>query len=121
MSFPSTPQPFSVPNTFSSSVTDGIPQIVVPDVINNNGIKEVEPWTYKKFSPVDILYSRFGISAITSIATFSLLAYINPVFVQEESDVNNRIEKMKPSVYTLYVISIVIFLFMMFIPTASLS
>lgn len=121
MSLSSTPQPFSVPTTFSSSVSESVPQIVVPDVINNNGIKEVEPWTYKKFSPVDILYSRFGISAITSITTFALLAYINPVFVQEDSDVNNRIEKMKPSVSTLYVISIVIFLFMMFIPTGSFS
>lgn len=115
-----TPQPFTVPTTLSNSVPNIVP-IIVPDVVNNNSINNVEPWVYKKFSPMDILYSRFGIATVTSLLSFAILAYTNPVFVQEESDVNNRIERMKPSISTLYVISIVIFLFMMFFPTQSLS
>lgn len=108
-------QPFSVPTTLSSSVPKFEP-IVVPDVINGGLIKDVEPWVYKKFSPMDIFYSRFGISATTSILSFAILCYINPVFVQEDSDESNRIEKMKPSISTLYVISIIVFLIMMFVP-----
>jgi len=64
----------------SSSVPKFEP-IVVPDVVNGGLIKDVEPWVYKKFSPFDIFYSRFGISATTSILSFAILCYINPVFV----------------------------------------
>lgn len=112
-------EPFSVPTTLTESVPKLEP-IVVPDVVNGGVIKDVEPWVYKKFSPVDVIYSRFGIASITSIVSFFILSYMNPVFVQECSDENNRIERMKPCVTTLYVISVVVFLFIMFVPIQKL-
>jgi len=91
--------------------------VSVPTVLSNNPkFQPIPEWTYKRFQITDIFYSRVGISAITSLLTFSILSVTNPPFVQENND--NPIEISKPSLPVLYCISLVIFILMMVVPVS---
>lgn len=99
----------------------GIPSISpvsVPNVLTNtdSSFQPIPEWTYKRFQVIDILYSKVGISAITSLLTFSILSITNPPFVQEVND--NPIEISRPSLPVLYCISLVIFMLMMVVPVS---
>jgi len=95
-----------------------IQPVAVPNALTpiNSQYQPVPEWTYKKFHITDIFYSKIGISSITSLLTFSILATINPPFVQETSE--NPIEINKPSFPILYCISLVIFVMMMVVPVS---
>jgi len=91
--------------------------VAVPTILSNNSkFQPIPEWTYKRFQISDIFYSRVGISAITSLLTFSILSVTNPPFVQERND--NPIEISKPSLPVLYCISLVIFILMMVVPVS---
>ena len=99
----------------------GIPSrstVPVPNVLTNidSSFQPIPEWTYKRFQVTDILYSKVGISAITSLLTFSILSITNPPFVQEVND--NPIEISRPSLPVLYCISLVIFMLMMVVPVS---
>lgn len=120
----------SVPSvqTPSQPLTAPSPQPIVPDLGINNEIpvsvpnvlstpsqfQSIPEWTYKRFHVMDVFHSKVGISAMTSLLTFSILSIINPPFVQESGD--NPIEISKPSFPILYCISLVIFIMMMVVP-----
>lgn len=125
--------PFPSIETISS--TPSISQTATPPIVPNLGVAPTKPieipsalspnpvgyepipeWTYKRFQLTDIFYSKIGISSITSLLTFSILATINPPFVQEKSE--NPIEISKPSFPILYCISLVIFVMMMVVPVS---
>lgn len=97
--------------------------VSVPTVLsstNNNSNPKFQPipeWTYKRFHVTDVFYSKIGISAITSLLTFSVLSITNPPFVQEKNE--NPIEISKPSLTVLYCISLIIFILMMVVPVSS--
>lgn len=90
------------------------PTVSVPNIISKEQYQEIPAWTYRKFQLSDLLYSKVGISATTSLCAFSILSVLNPPFVQEKSD--NPIEINKPSFTILYSISLFVFLFMMVVP-----
>lgn len=99
----------------------GVPSrspVPVPNVLTNtdSSFQPIPEWTYKRFQVIDILYSKVGISAITSLLTFSILSITNPPFVQEVND--NPIEISRPSLPVLYCISLVIFMLMMVVPVS---
>ena len=96
---------------------DSSRSVFVPTVLSNNAhFQPIPEWTYKRFHLTDIFYSKVGISAITSLLTFSVLSITNPPFVQETND--NPIEISKPSLPVLYCISLVIFILMMVVPVS---
>lgn len=90
------------------------PTVPLPNIIPNEQYQEIPAWTYRKFQLTDLFYSKVGISAGTSLVTFSILSVLNPPFVQEKSE--NPIEINKPSFTVLYCISLVVFIFMMVVP-----
>ena len=91
--------------------------VSVPNVLSSNpNFQPIPEWTYKRFQVTDIFYSKVGISAITSLLTFSVLSITNPPFVQESND--NPIEISKPSLPVLYCISLIIFILMMVVPVS---
>lgn len=99
----------------------GVPSrstVPVPNVLTSTdaSFQPIPEWTYKRFQVTDILYSKVGISAITSLLTFSILSITNPPFVQEVND--NPIEISRPSLPVLYCISLVIFMLMMVVPVS---
>lgn len=94
--------------------------VSVPDVLSGGGNSNFQPipeWTYKRFQLTDIFYSKVGISAITSMLTFSILSITNPPFVQESNE--NPIEISKPSFPILYCISLIVFVIMMVVPVSA--
>jgi len=106
-------------NTFI--VPDSIPQIPnptdslrVPDTVTGQNIKMPE-WNYNNFGPLAIFHTKIGIASFTSIATFGILSTLNPPFVQEGHG-ENRIETKKPSMTILYIISLIVFIFIMIVP-----
>ena len=105
-------QPFIVPDINGTVPT--IQPLRVPENVSGENIRDIPDWTYKKFSITDIFQSKLGISATTSLATFALLAYMNPPFIQQNGD--NEIEVRKPSMPALYTLSIMVFFIMMFVP-----
>lgn len=105
-------QPFVVPDI--NGTMPRIAPLRVPDVVSGVNVKNVPDWTYKKFSVFDIFQSKLGISATTAIATFVLLAYMNPPFIQQKGA--NEIETRKPSLISMYGISIAVFLILIMIP-----
>ena len=90
------------------------PPVPVPAVFQKEQFQEIPAWTYRKFQLSDLLYSKVGISAATSLCAFSILSVLNPPFVQEKSE--NPIEISKPSFTVLYCISLAVFVFMMVVP-----
>jgi hypothetical protein len=91
--------------------------VSVPNVLSNSSqFQAIPEWTYKRFHLMDVFYSKIGISAMTSLLTFSVLSIINPPFVQEKGE--NPIEISKPSFPILYCISLVIFIMMMVVPVS---
>ena len=93
------------------------PIVSVPDVLSNPGqFQAIPEWTYKRFRVMDVFYSKVGISAMTSLVTFSILSIVNPPFVQEKGD--NPVEISKPSFPILYCISLIIFIIMMVVPVS---
>lgn len=114
-------QPLTAPSPQSIIVPDlGINNntpVSVPDVLSTpNQFQSIPEWTYKRFHVMDVFHSKVGISAMTSLLTFSILSIINPPFVQEDG--NNPIEINKPSFPILYCISLVIFIMMMVVPVS---
>ncbi|CAM9203079.1 unnamed protein product [Pylaiella littoralis] len=93
-----------------------VPTVPVPNVLSSEQYQAIPAWTYKKFELADLLYSKVGISAATSLSAFSILSVLNPPFVQERSD--NPVEINKPSVTVLYSISLLVFVFMMVVPVS---
>lgn len=104
-------QPFVVPDV---GTIPSIPPIRVPDNVSGENIKDIPDWTYKQFSISDVFQSKLGISCTTSIATFALLAYMNPPFVQTGG--GNEIETRRPSLPALYLISGFVFMMIMILP-----
>lgn len=93
------------------------PLVSVPDVISTPGqFQSIPEWTYKRFHLMDVFYSKVGISAMTSLFTFSILSIVNPPFVQEKGE--NPVEISKPSFPVLYCISLIIFIIMMVVPVS---
>ena len=105
-------QPFSVPSTLQPELVT--PKIPVPDVITGENLKEIPAWEYKQWSIFDFLHTKLGIAIITSIATFGILAYQNPPFVQEKTE--NTIETGKPSMSAIYTASFAVFLVVYLLP-----
>ena len=97
-------------------VSPSVP-VSVPNVLNNSKYQPIPEWTYRRFHIMDIFYSKIGISAITSLLTFSILSVTNPPFVQESNE--NPIEISRPSFSILYCISLVIFVIMMVVPVSN--
>lgn len=107
--------PTLVPDLGIKTPTVQVPNVLSPVQGATGGTYQSIPeWTYKRFQLTDIFYSKIGISAITSLLTFSILSVTNPPFVQESNE--NPIEISKPSLSVLYCISFVIFVMMMIIP-----
>lgn len=90
------------------------PPVPVPDAFPKEQFQDIPAWTYRKFQLSDLLFSKVGISAATSLCAFSILSVLNPPFVQEKSE--NPIEINKPSFTVLYCISLAVFVFMMVVP-----
>jgi len=105
-------QPFAVPNTIQPELATT--PIRVPDAITGDGLKKIPEWEYRKLSVWDIFHTKLGISVSASLATFFVLAYLNPPFVQEKGE--NSIEIRKPSMCALYTISLVVFCVLFFVP-----
>lgn len=102
-------------------VPDSIPDLPirtdslrVPDTVSGPNIKLPE-WDYTNFGPFAIFHTKIGIASFASIASFGILSTLNPPFVQE-SHGENRIETKKPCMTILYIISLVIFIFIMIVP-----
>ena len=120
---PSAPVATSAPVTPSTPVAPVIPDlgirespsVNVPSVLSGSGrFQPIPEWTYKRFHITDVFYSKIGISAMTSLMTFSVLSIMNPPFVQEHNE--NPIEISKPSLSVLYCISLFVFILMMTVP-----
>ena len=102
-------------------VPDSIPQISnpvdslrVPDTVTGQNIKMPE-WDYRNYGPFAIFHTKLGIASFASIATFGILCTLNPPFVQEGHG-ENRIETKKPCMTILYIVSLVVFIFIMIVP-----
>jgi hypothetical protein len=92
--------------------------VSVPNVLSGNTqFQPIPEWTYRRFHVTDVFYSKVGISAMTSLLTFSVLSITNPPFVQEAND--NPIEISRPSLPVLYCISLLIFVLMMVVPVSN--
>ena len=105
--------PFVVPDTIPG-VVPPVDPLRVPDTITAQNV-DIPEWKYTKSGPLDIFHTKIGISATVSILTFAILAYMNPPFVQE-SHGDNRIETKKPCVSILYIVSLIVFIFLMVVP-----
>jgi hypothetical protein len=105
------------------------PNLVVPTYVGNR-LTSIDPaaaaygtvpsqdgWTYRKFQFTDVFFSKIGISALTSLASFAVLTTINPPFVQSKSE--NEIESGKTNFLTIYIISALVFVLMMVLPAGS--
>jgi len=106
-------------NTFV--VPDSIPvmstpvdSLRVPDTVSGENIKMPE-WDYNNYGPFAIFHTKIGIASIASILTFGILSTLNPPFVQESRG-ENRIETKKPCMTILYIVSLVVFIFIMIVP-----
>lgn len=102
---------FIVPDSIPT-VTNPIDSLRVPDTVNG----EITPeFDFTNYGPFAIFHTRIGIASFASIAAFGILSTLNPPFIQE-SHGENRIETKKPSMTILYIISLVVFIFIMVVP-----
>ncbi len=107
---------FSVPTITNPVLESQIPLSVPRSTVPTQPATgfNVAMGEYKRFEMKDIVYSKIGISAFTSIATFCSLLFLNPIFVQGQSE--EKIECLPPRIDVIIYISVLVFVAMIFLP-----
>lgn len=92
---------FVVLDTLPGVNLQSLDPLRVLQTVTGGNLPIVERWQNKEFGPLDFLYSKVSKAFTTSAMAFAILAVINPPFVQEECNGDNRLEQGKSCTYML--------------------